>query len=97
MPEYNDELPQRRYLSIENPLRISYYLLICLIGTPSYYEQILFRNYLSENTKIAFKYQNLKKSLANRFKHDRISYSYCKGDFIKGVIEKAKEYYGIDY
>lgn len=55
--------------------------------------RLLFRDYLKEFPAEARRYDTLKKSLANRYTHDRVEYTQQKSVYIQKITEKAKEYY----
>lgn len=54
---------------------------------------ILFRDYLNENFDEAKRYENLKKSLYEKYKDDRRKYTLGKEDYISDVIKKAEKFY----
>lgn len=49
--------------------------------------QIIFRNYLTTNTKRAKEYERLKTELAIKYKNDRVGYRVAKGDFIAETMK----------
>ena len=56
----------------------------------SFYERLLFRDYLRNYPEEAQRYGDLKKELAARFAQDREAYTQAKSDFIAEIMEKAK-------
>lgn len=56
--------------------------------------QLLFRTVLKQHPEIRNDYYRLKKSLEERFKHDRVAYTEGKSDFITRVISRANEEQG---
>ena len=56
----------------------------------SFYERLLFRDYLRNYPEEAQRYGDLKKELAARFAQDREAYTQAKSDFILDIMEKAK-------
>jgi GrpB-like predicted nucleotidyltransferase (UPF0157 family) len=55
-----------------------------------HWERILFRDYLIENPRIAWEYQELKMRLASEFPNDRTAYTKAKTEFIQRFTELAK-------
>ena len=54
-------------------------------------DELYFRDYLFENSKIAKEYERLKLSLWKKFEHNRDAYTESKGEFIKKYTEIAKK------
>lgn len=54
-------------------------------------DELLFRDYLKANPDAARDYELLKLSLLPRFRNDRDGYTAAKSEFIKGIVEKAKQ------
>ncbi len=52
-------------------------------------DYINFRDYLNANPNIAREYEAVKISLMKRFKHDRLSYTEGKSEFITDILRKA--------
>ena len=59
-----------------------------------HWDRLLFRDYLIEHPKIAKEYSELKLSLSEKHRRDRVAYTQAKTDFIVRVTEIAKKYYG---
>ena len=57
---------------------------------PQWEEYLLFRGLLREDPRIRQRYGDLKAQLAERFPHDRESYTSSKCEFIRGVLDAAK-------
>ena len=57
--------------------------------TASMADYINFRDYLNANPNIAREYEAVKISLMKRFKHDRLSYTEGKSEFITDILRKA--------
>ena len=53
-------------------------------------EYILFRDYLNKYPEEAKKYENLKLELLKKYKDDRPKYTEGKHEYIRNIIEKAK-------
>ena len=71
-----------------------FHLHIRLVGDN---DELYFRDYLFENSKIAKEYERLKLSLWKKFEHNRDAYTESKGEFIKKYTEIAKKKYGKRY
>ncbi|MGD9639289.1 MAG: GrpB family protein [Alphaproteobacteria bacterium] len=54
-------------------------------------DELKFRDILRANPETANDYANLKKSLASKFKDNRIKYTESKGDFIREVMSSYKD------
>jgi GrpB-like predicted nucleotidyltransferase (UPF0157 family) len=55
------------------------------------WDEIVFRNYLINNTEVAYEYGELKRKLSIEFMHDREKYTESKSDFISGITKTARE------
>ncbi len=55
-----------------------------------HWERLSFRDYLIAHPEIAREYGELKIRLATEFRHDRITYTKAKADFINRITEAAK-------
>ncbi|RYE27379.1 MAG: GrpB family protein [Sphingobacteriaceae bacterium] len=55
----------------------------------SLWNRIHFRNYLITHPEVAQVYEELKKSLANKYKHERVEYRIAKTEFIKEITDKS--------
>lgn len=53
-------------------------------------DEIIFRDYLNSHPEVAREYEALKLSLLPQFKNDRDGYTDAKTDFIKRVLNNAK-------
>ena len=56
-------------------------------------DELYFRDYLNEHTGAAREYEALKRSLQQRYEHNRDAYTEAKTDFVRRYTEKAKEVY----
>lgn len=85
-----------RYLFVKGPEDArTHYVHIVLPKSNTYYNQILFRDYLNKYPEYVVKYCELKQELARKYANDRKMYTASKSEFINSVIELAKEEYGI--
>lgn len=57
------------------------------------WDKIYFRDYLIEKPELARQYENLKKDLAAKYRHNRDQYTEGKTDFVMQVTKEAKEKY----
>jgi GrpB-like predicted nucleotidyltransferase (UPF0157 family) len=64
---------------------------------PGDWKELYFRDYLREHKDVADQYAELKKTLKEKFEHDRDGYTDAKSDFITNTSEKAIEEYGRRY
>ena len=71
----------------------SHYLHFTELNSDTYFNQIYFKKYLLEHPKYIKKYCDLKKRLAAKYANERKLYTDGKGDFIKKIIDLAKEEY----
>jgi GrpB-like predicted nucleotidyltransferase (UPF0157 family) len=55
-------------------------------------DEIIFRDYLIKNPDIARQYGDLKRRFSIEFKNDREKYTDSKTDFIKKIVQQAKDY-----
>jgi len=55
----------------------------------SLWNRIHFRNYLIKYPEVARRYEELKKSLASKFKHERVAYRIAKTEFVKEITDKS--------
>jgi GrpB-like predicted nucleotidyltransferase (UPF0157 family) len=57
---------------------------------PGDWDELQFRDYLIAHPEAAAEYADLKRSLFKNFEHDRDGYTGAKGDFVKGIMKKAR-------
>ncbi len=55
------------------------------------WERLLFRDYLRQHPDEAASYEQLKRNLAQRFSSDREAYTAGKSEYIKSVMQKARQ------
>lgn len=58
------------------------------------WERLYFRDYLGEFPGEAKRYEELKRSLSQKFPNDRIAYTEGKAEFVITITKRAIEYYG---
>jgi GrpB-like predicted nucleotidyltransferase (UPF0157 family) len=75
------------YYPVEQPLK--YHLHAAPAGH-RLMDGLLFRDYLLSHSEEARRYEELKRHLAEKHRHDREAYTDAKGDFIRETLEKAR-------
>lgn len=86
-----------RYLFVKGPEDArTHYVHIVLPKSNTYYNQILFRDYLNRYPEYIKKYCELKQELALKYANDRKMYTASKNGFITNVIELAKKELNIE-
>jgi len=65
------------------------YLSVTEIESDFYSEKIAFRDHLRENPELAERYASVKKRLAEKYPEGRDRYTAEKGEFIRGVLDRA--------
>lgn len=61
------------------------------------HNELYFRDYLKAHPEVAKEYGELKKSLKQKFEHDRDGYTAAKGDFITKTTAAARDEFGDKY
>ena len=93
IPEYEDELPERRYFRWPGGDtyrgRGSHHLHMVETTSDFWRRHLLFRDYLRRHPEVAREYECLKRELAARYGADREGYTEAKTEFITSVEEKA--------
>lgn len=59
-------------------------------GGEEWKNQLLFRDYLRTHPEVLKNYNDLKQSLAEKYRNDRVAYTNAKNPFITEVIQIAK-------
>jgi GrpB-like predicted nucleotidyltransferase (UPF0157 family) len=89
-PEYEDELPERRYLDKTPPDGPGFHLHMVEPTTVFFRRHLFFRDYLRSHPASAAEYAALKNELAQKFGSDREGYTNAKTDFIKRIENEAQ-------
>lgn len=89
MPEYERELPERRYFRRPASLPRTHHLHAVVRGGSFWQRHLAFRNALRAWPDRARAYAQLKRRLAVQFGPDRDGYTTAKSDFIASVLEEA--------
>lgn len=71
------------------PSRRTHHLHLVPADSPRFRAELAFRDYLRAHRETADEYGELKRLLAERFKHDRDAYTKGKSGFISGVVQRA--------
>ena len=91
VPEYEDEMAERRYFHKGKPPKEQHYHLHMVELTSDFWKRhLLFRDYLRTHPETAQEYFKLKKRLATKYRSDREEYTDAKTSFIESVIAKAR-------
>jgi GrpB-like predicted nucleotidyltransferase (UPF0157 family) len=68
----------------------AHHLYACETDACSIREQLRFRNALRRNPELVAEYAELKRALADRYRHDRNAYTEAKTGFIRSVLESYR-------
>ena len=90
VPEYELELPERRYFHKGLPESRTHHLHVVEITSDFWRRHLLFRDYLRTHPEVAREYEALKRRLAERYRFDRQAYTEAKTEFIQAVVERAR-------
>jgi GrpB-like predicted nucleotidyltransferase (UPF0157 family) len=74
-----------------HPSRRTHHLHLVPVGSARFVDELLFRDYLRAHAQAADEYVALKTRLAETFSNDREAYTVAKGDFILGVVQRARD------
>jgi GrpB-like predicted nucleotidyltransferase (UPF0157 family) len=86
IPEFEREIPNRRYLQKEG-----FHIHVAKKGGEFWNAHLQFRDFLRRHPFSVQAYCELKKYLAQKYKHDRNAYTNAKSEFIRGILEGLKE------
>ncbi len=89
IPEYEDEIPDRRYFHKPAVTPRLFHLHCAELGGNFWLKQMAFRNYLRSHPQTCKAYQQLKEKLAVRYRFNRSAYTDAKTDFIEGILKIA--------
>lgn len=88
-PEYEDQLPERRYF-VRPQSRTPRVHLHCVIREGRHWKQhMAFRNLLRESPIVRAEYAALKRSLAIQYPENKLAYTEAKAPFIMRVLAAA--------
>ncbi|MHA1126875.1 MAG: GrpB family protein [Candidatus Heimdallarchaeota archaeon] len=93
VPEYEVELPMRRYFrKPPNGSGIRKYHVHMVETTSDFWkDHLMFRDYLRKHENSRDDYALLKKNLAIKYEDDRSAYSNAKTDFVNKILELARK------
>ncbi len=74
-----------------NPSRRTHHLHLVQENTKRFRDELTFRDYLRAHGDVAEEYGELKRRLAEEFRHDREAYTEAKGEFIRRVMGRATQ------
>jgi len=84
--EFNATLPDRRWLMRHAFGRRTHHLHLVVFGGEQWVRRLQFRDVLRADAALAARYEYLKQELAERYRHDRESYTHAKTAFINEVL-----------
>lgn len=90
VPEYEAQLPARRYFRKPSAGPRKVHLHCVVTGSAFWIDHLLFRDHLREQPSVARAYQELKRRLADELRRDRIAYTEAKGEFIQATLLRAR-------
>ena len=90
VPEYEKDLPERRYLYKQKHKEDTFHLHMVEPESEFFGRHIAFRDYLRSHPEAVTEYAELKLRLAREFGSDRAEYTDAKSEFIKSVECKTK-------
>jgi GrpB-like predicted nucleotidyltransferase (UPF0157 family) len=87
---YNGEsgIPRRHWFAKGNP--VTHHVHILEIDSQTWNNNLIFRDYLTQNPEIAREYAELKLKLLKEIESDREAYQQAKSPFIDRVLQQAK-------
>ena len=91
VPEYELEMPERRYFRKGPPESRTVHLHMVEIGGDFWWRHLTFRDYLRENREEARQYEALKRGLAAKHGSDREAYTDGKTAYIRSVEERSRK------
>jgi len=92
VPEFEEQIPERRYLRKGEKGRRSHHLHMVEIKSDFWLKHLLFRDYLRNNKEKAKEYEKLKVNLAIKYHSNREEYTRAKGSFIEKMIREARSH-----
>lgn len=89
IPEYEVDLPDRRYFHKPVSPPRNFHLHCTAIHSNFWIKQIAFRDYLRSHPQACADYRQLKESLAKQYHYDRTAYTDAKTGFIERILKMA--------
>ena len=90
VPEYEVELPERRYFRKGPPGARTHHLHIVELTSDFWERHLLFRDYLRDHPEKAQEYYRLKRDFAAKHGSDGVGYTEAKTAFVRSVEELAR-------
>ena len=90
VPEYESEIPDRRYFRKGPAGGRTLHLHTVAFGGEFWTRHLLFRDFLRAHPEVARRYDVLKRDLAVRFRGDRDAYAKAKTAFVQRVEARAR-------
>lgn len=90
VPEYEAEIPDRRYFRKPRTPPRTHHLGIVAFGGAFWQRHLLFRDYLRAHPDIAKQYAELKWAIAAKYGEDRVAYTNAKTEFIRAIEARAR-------
>jgi GrpB-like predicted nucleotidyltransferase (UPF0157 family) len=72
-----------------DPSRRTHHLHLIPTNGERFRDELAFRDYLRAHADVAAEYGELKRRLAEEFRHDREGYTEAKGEFIRATLVRA--------
>jgi GrpB-like predicted nucleotidyltransferase (UPF0157 family) len=94
VPEFEKEIPERRYFRIRTPGDREgedlFHVHMVEVGSDFFERDLLFRDYLRSHSEAARAYEVLKQDLARTYAEDRPGYTEAKAAFVRKAIAEAR-------
>ncbi len=87
-PEYEAQLPERRYFVRDAAALPRVHLHVVLLDGDLWRAHIAFRDTLRRDESLARQYAELKWQLAKQYRHDKESYTEAKAPFIRQILSR---------
>lgn len=92
-PEFEEEVPNRRYFRRTDGERHTHHLHV-VDGSAGWWERhVAFRDYLREHPDVAAEYEAVKREAAEAHRWSVDEYTGAKTEFVREIEEQAKQYY----
>ena len=90
VPEFEDELPDRRFFRRDTNGQRSHHIHMVEVGSPFWLEHLRFRDYLRRQPEAVAAYEALKQRLAAEYVDDVDAYAGAKTEFVRDVLARAE-------
>jgi GrpB-like predicted nucleotidyltransferase (UPF0157 family) len=91
IPEYERELPERRYFEKFRDSRCTHHIHMVVNGSDFWVRHLAFRDFLRAHPEVRAEYEALKRRLCERDWRDGNEYADAKTEFIRAVENQARE------